>query len=157
MFLLQISTQLSSEIACCCGRATTPAWVCDCISDIYHQVSSTDPQSRHRLTDSKQTWGVSHRMWWNLNRISNVLKTHIEVFELPQPKVITDLWVSYHKIGCHTCLRTGQSQKEEVEQLHSQLSWFLSSGVARCIGLFYPGDLPWPWHWQGAVSLAKRS
>lgn len=99
----------------------------------------------------KQTWRVSHRMWWNLNRISNVLKTHIEVFELPQPKVITDLWVSYHKIGCHTCLGTGQSQKEEVEQLHSQLSCFLSSGMARRVGLFCP------WAFAMPLALARSS
>lgn len=106
------------------------------------------PQSQHQLPNSKQTWGISYRTWWNLNRISNVLKAHTEVFEVPQPKVIMELWVSYHKTSSHTCLGIGKSEKERpgwAIAVSAQL-FFLSSGMVECVGFSFP--------YEFAMSLA---
>lgn len=114
------------------------------------------PMNQHGLKSSKQTGSASDRTWWNLNRISNVLKSHLEAFELPQPKVSVELWVRSHKISPHAWWGIGKPQKrEEVEQLYSWLPFIFWNGSVSW-AFFFPR---WIYHALGIclIRLARTS
>lgn len=103
---------------------------------------------------------LSGTAWCNLNRIWHAFKINFEEFELSQTKVIMELRVSHHKVGCHRWPGyrkiTGTKELSNRLEVAFHLSGmsghldFFSLRSCHALGICFIRQ-------RGTVSLAKRS